>query len=1052
MDNDLTFFTNEPDRDLYSRFTNILKSNTQFFDVLVGYFRTSGFFKLYPAMQSVEKIRILVGLNVDNYTVKIINRSQEEITYESISVKDGKGKFIENVENEFANSFDSFEIEEGVKTFVDWLKIGKLEIRIYTEAPVHAKVYIMRKNPEKVLDMFGSVITGSSNFSAAGLQNNLEFNVELKDSRDVKFALGKFEELWEKSSDITAEYIATINEKTWLRDDISPFEIFLKTLYEFFKEEINSDKDKSMENLLPDGFMRLQYQIDAVVQARKILEAYNGVFISDVVGLGKTFICAMLAKSLRGGKKLVICPPVLVDYWQGVLLDFDVSARVESLGKLQKLIDEGVDKYEYVFVDEAHRFRNQDTESFNLLHQICYGKKVVLISATPINNYSSDIENQLYLFQAKRASTIIPNNKDLQGYFAKLNTKLLKYKKGTPEYILQLRANSESIRDEILRHVMVRRTRTEINQYYKSDLEKQGLSFPKMGSPEQIIYEFDDITNDAFNSTMNVIARFGYSRYMPLTFLRDTSKYATMLAAQRNMGGFMAGILIKRLESSFYAFKMTLSRFVESYEKFIDMYNMGDVWISKKVDVYDLLDNGDDAKLLRLVEEESAMHFKSYEFVPEFLEKLNDDLKKLKYLKNMWDGIVGDPKLEQFQHEMDTNIKLQGKKIIFTESKETAEYLGKKLKDVFGSRVVWYSSESGPGAKQQIEDSFNPKFEHKNNDKYDVLITTDVLAEGVNLHKAGVLINYDLPWNPTRIMQRAGRINRVGTAFDRIYIFNFFPTAQSSKHLSLKDRILEKLQAFHDTLGEDSKYLSDEEEINSYKLYDELTKDLDAEEEGANPELAYLQLIREIRDKDEKLFERIKRLPIKARTAKLYNGITDTATLSFIRKGALKLFFMTNTTGTAQLSFMEAIKYLEAKPNDMFFNVDKSFFNQLNANTDAFDYKLIEEEIITAEKVKIGGNDLKIMNTLKALMRIPKFTDEEEDVMRELITIWESGEINSKISKDIIKGMPEDPMEAFYFIKKSVPNSYSTRRSSDVRRYKNNRQIILSCYLKEGDN
>ena len=561
---DLTFFTNEPERDLYSRFSKILKSNTQFFDVLVGYFRTSGFFKMYDAMETVEKIRILVGLNVDKYTVKIIDKANAEIKYEAPTMKEAKESFSENVENEFAQSDTTSQIEQGVRTFIEWLKNGKLEMRMYVDAPIHAKVYIMRKDMNKIPDTYGSVITGSSNFSEAGLQNNLEFNVELKDSRDVQFALEKFEELWVQGVPVTEEYIEAVEKKTWLRNDITPYEIYLKTLYEFFREEINSDKDLLADNLLPDGYMKLQYQIDAVVQAKKILEAYNGVFISDVVGLGKTYICAMLAKSLKKGRKLVICPPVLVDYWKDVLLEFDVAAEVKSLGKLESILEKGVDKYKYVFIDEAHRFRNQGTESFSKLHKICYGKKVVLISATPINNYSSDIENQIYLFQPKHNSTII-GVKNLEGFFRELRTKEKKYTKGTQMYLDQLRENSEEIRDKILRHIMIRRTRGEIKEYYAEDLKRQGLSFPKLGTPEPIVYTFDDDTNMVFNETVDVIKNFKYSRYKPLVYLKDTKKYASLLTSQHNMGGFMKSILVKRLESSFYAFKNTLQRFQDSY-------------------------------------------------------------------------------------------------------------------------------------------------------------------------------------------------------------------------------------------------------------------------------------------------------------------------------------------------------------------------------------------------------------------------------------------------------------------------------------------------------
>ncbi|MCM1171474.1 MAG: phospholipase D-like domain-containing protein [Clostridium sp.] len=221
LHNDLTFFTNEPDRNLYERFSNILKSNTKFFDVLVGYFRTSGFFKMYEAMESVEKIRILVGLNVDKYTVKIIDKANMELNYDSPTIKQATEVFGASVEDEFEKTEPTLQIEQGVRTFVDWLKNGKMEMRMYMEAPIHAKVYIMRKDMDKVPDTFGSVITGSSNFSEAGLQNNLEFNVELKDSRDVQFALDKFEELWEKGVEVSEDYIEAVEQNTWLRNDIT---------------------------------------------------------------------------------------------------------------------------------------------------------------------------------------------------------------------------------------------------------------------------------------------------------------------------------------------------------------------------------------------------------------------------------------------------------------------------------------------------------------------------------------------------------------------------------------------------------------------------------------------------------------------------------------------------------------------------------------------------------------------------------------------------------------------------------------------------------------
>lgn len=1043
---DLKFFTNEPERDLYSRFAVILKNNTQFFDVLVGYFRTSGFFKLYPALEDVEKIRVLVGLNVDKYTVDIIDQANAE----QLTIKQATEQFEKGVEEEFEKSATSEEIEKGVRTFIDWLKAGKIEMRMYAESPIHAKVYIMRKDPSKDPENYGSVITGSSNFSEAGLLNNLEFNVELKDSADVHFALDKFEELWEDGVPIQDAYVDAVQKKTWLRNDITPYEIYLKTLYEFFREELNADKDMP-KDLLPEGYMRLQYQLDAVTQAKKTLQAYNGVFISDVVGLGKTYICAMLAKSLGKGKKLIVCPPVLVSYWEEVLLEFDVAAKVVSLGKLDDILNSDTE-YDYVFVDEAHRFRNAGTDSFSKLHEICYGKKVVLISATPINNYTSDIENQIYLFQPKHNSNIV-GVKNLEGFFASLNGKLKGLEKGTPDYLAQIRDNSEEIRDKILRHIMIRRTRTEIEQYYHDDLQKQGLTFPKLGAPGQIIYTFDETTDGIFTETVAAIKDFTYSRYKPLTYLKDPKKYASMLAAQHNMGGFMKGILVKRLESSFYAFRMTLSRFIESYEKFIEMYKTkGEVWISKKVDVYELVDSGEIDKLMKMVEEDNAFHFMTSEFKSNFIIDLNKDLSKLKYLRDLWDSVTTDPKLEKFCEDLQNDKKLLGnKKIIFTESKETAGYLEEALKKLYGERVISYSGDSSAKLKADIEDSFNPKYTGKGNDRYDVLITTDVLAEGINLHRSNALINYDLPWNPTRIMQRVGRINRVGTEHSEIFVFNFFPTAQSSKHMPLKDRILEKLQAFHDTLGEDFKYLSDEEVVSSQKLFDDLTSNLDQEEESTSPELAYLALIRQIRDNDKPLFEKIKRLPKKSKTGRNSDKVKGDSTVTFIRKGALKEFFITDSKETNQISFIETARLLECGPDEEKVNVGAAYYSHFESNNKAFDESLVQEDVIEVAKAPLRGNDMKVMHVLRALQNEPTLTDDQEDVVKRLIRAYENGDVPQNVTKSIVKelGQTEDLGETFFVISNNVPDQYLYERRDAVLTYDGDKQVILSCYMKE---
>ncbi len=397
MTTDLTFFTNEPDATLLDRFKTTLV-HVQYFDVLVGYFRTSGFHLLYDALEDVEKIRILVGLSVDRQAFEIIDTFQPEVSQLELnfnSSKETKDIFDQHVVDELAHAPDAYETELGVRKFIEFLQSGKLEIRAHPSQQIHAKVYIQRF-PTGFMD-YGRVITGSSNFSFSGLQGQYEFNVELKNRADVTYALEKFEELWAEAVDLSEQYVDTVHQRTWLNDHIQPYELYLKFLYEYFKEEINTDAD--FDPYLPEGFMNLAYQRQAVVSARRILDAYGGVFLADVVGLGKTFISALLAQQLKDGHILIICPPVLKEYWEDTFRDFRVPATVESLGKLDHILERGHAKYKYVFVDEAHRFRNENTQQYEKLHKICWGKKVILVSATPLNNQIDDIFSQLKLFQ-----------------------------------------------------------------------------------------------------------------------------------------------------------------------------------------------------------------------------------------------------------------------------------------------------------------------------------------------------------------------------------------------------------------------------------------------------------------------------------------------------------------------------------------------------------------------------------------------------------------------------------------------------------------------------
>src|ERR1041384_2520681 len=309
MSSDLTFITNEQGARLRDRFFVLLGSNTRFFDCLVGYFFISGFYRLYPALEKTEKVRILIGLNTDRRTYDLLQQAKAQQELFTSSHAETKARIPQDVLSELEHSEDTASIEEGVRKFVEWCRSGKLEVKAYPAAQLHAKLYIMtfvEGDRDK-----GRVITGSSNLSQSGLQDNLEFNVELKNRADYEFALAKFNELWEDAVEVSETYVDTITHKSPFAQ-FEPYELYLKFLYEYFKSELSlTDQDADLF-YLPDNFKQLKYQTEAVAGAKKILEEYGGVFLSDVVGLGKTYMSALLAQQLDG-RTLVIAPPALLD-------------------------------------------------------------------------------------------------------------------------------------------------------------------------------------------------------------------------------------------------------------------------------------------------------------------------------------------------------------------------------------------------------------------------------------------------------------------------------------------------------------------------------------------------------------------------------------------------------------------------------------------------------------------------------------------------------------------------------------------------------------------
>jgi superfamily II DNA or RNA helicase len=973
-----------------------------------------------------------------------------------------KQEYENIIEKEFEDSVDNKNIEDGVEKFIEWIRSKKLEIRAYPSDKIHAKVYIMTFS-ENDRDK-GRVITGSSNFTRAGLEENLEFNVELKNRADYEFALAKFEELWCDSVDVGEKYIETIKTKTWLNQTISPYQLYLKFLYEYFKDELNQSDELSIR-YLPEDFIRLEYQEQAVLNAKRILEEYGGVFISDVVGLGKTYISAMLAGQLDG-RTLVIAPPVLLEKnnpgsWPNVFSDFRVHADFESIGKIESLLEKGVDKYTNIIIDEAHRFRTETNMTYECMAGICRGKRVILVTATPFNNSPQDILSQIKLFQSAKRSTI-PNLPNLEAFFKRLEKKLkdLDRQKDHEKYLQTVKRNAQEIRENVLKYLMVRRTRTEIVKYFSQDIEQRHLKFPEVEPPVPLFYELNEDEDKVFDTTINLITqKFTYARYTPMLYYKvETNIDQLEKQSQMNMGKFMKILLVKRLESSFFAFKNSIARFIYSYRQFIDLFDKGEVYVSKKHSnkIFEFIENDDDEAIQSLIDQDKAERHSASEFTEKFRNDLQNDLNVLNQIQELWEKVDRDPKLISFFEELRKNKVLHNNKlIVFTESRETAEYLATNIDSKFKGSVLCYNGTSGEPVRDKVIDNFDAKVKNKKDD-YRILVSTEVLSEGVNLHRANVVINYDIPWNPTRMMQRVGRINRVDTKFDRIHTFNFFPTTQSNDQIKLKEAAESKIHAFLSLLGDDAPLLTEGEPIGSHELFNRLmsVKTISGEDETDESELKYLNVIKAVRDENAELFNDIKRLPKKARTARENRSQADTL-ITFFRRGKLQKFFRADKTDdTQELDFMAAAKLLAATPETGRTKTGNLFYTLLDKNKSAFLHTTEEDAPVLSER---RGRDsgTEVLRILRAVMHdCRQLTDEQEAYVKKVILCIEKGSLPKQTAKETMKalnrqqGIIANPLKVIAVLKTSISAALLEEHFAEYSCMSSGkREVILSEYL-----
>ncbi len=1002
------FFTNQDKNTLFNKLDGVLGNNPSInnFDILVGYFRSSGYFKLRSLLDNVANIRILIGINVDKLT-------QESLSL-GLAYQEDQEKVEQLWQEKFAidikqANYDE-QTEQGVRQFIQDMYSGKVSLRAHPSQKIHAKIYIFR--PDKFNEhTASSVITGSSNLTDAGLGTqqtaNYEFNVLLNNYDEVRFATDEFKKLWLEGVKIPPKVARDSLKKTHLADDITPYELYLKCLIEYFGNEIEFDPNSIKD--LPNGFKRLSYQMDAVNEGGEMLKKHNGFFLADVVGLGKTIIATLIARQFisLGGRNynpniLLIVPPALKQNWEDTLDKFEIvgTVKIFTNGSLHKITSPK--DYDMVIVDEAHKFRNDTSLAYDQLQQICKtktsankAKKVMLISATPLNNRPDDLYNQILLFQDGNNSTL---DFPLASFFTKVKKKYkeilhLNDKNKAQEQTTKL---YEEIRERVITPLMVRRTRTDLknNKRYQKDLNEHGVVFPKTTPPKPIYYKLKPNLEHLYKDTIKKIDNkkqdktgLLHTRYRALHYLKPELKQEYVRAdfiAER-LVAIMKTLLLKRMDSSFYAFKETLNRFIQSSKNMLKMIENNKIIIAPNININKYILEDKEAELLELLANESLTDpsiviVKKDDMETGFVEGVQHDYEILKNLKSAWDKITFDPKIDKFLQQLpvflDKAKNPEQKILIFTESTDTMKYLSRKIaKTDYRNKFLEVNANNRDKVKQKISQNFdaNTALNNKKND-YQIILTTDVLAEGVNLHRANTIINYDTPWNATKLMQRMGRVNRIGQMASHIFVYNFYPTAQINDDIGLEKKALIKLQAFHSALGEDSQIYSINEEVDNYGIFDENIQ------EQKNEIIPFLEEIRNFKQQNPEDYKRIKDLPSKVRCG-VKNQQFKNQTLVFARtedKASSRFYKVVDKNQIENYGFIKTAKLLKCTKDTQATTLHQQHHPQVLSALEQFETETKQNIIDKTHNKFLSPTDKKAIIFLKAFAKSSSTKEQEK--------------------------------------------------------------------------
>ena len=799
---------------------------------------------------------------------------------------------------------------------------------------LHSKCYIFDGlDVGKGYGLIGSSNFTEKGLKGNAELNYLETNVTLVLSEtpipNHKTHIQWFNEKWKTSEPWNKEFLEQVLKKAPITIEIekeeafTPYELYIKLLQLQFGDIVDKSLGQQIEAYLPNSVHKLNFQIEAVKRCIGIIHEHGGFMLADVVGLGKTIIGTLLIKRFlsepeddgRERKVLVITPPAIQSGWKKTIAMFDkdtdekISPYIDFIttGRIGNVAeDEAWDwddddsgdsgefegtlqdkNYGFIVIDESHKFRNSATLMYqsldDLIQKIGANTGVYpyigLLSATPQNNRPNDLKNQIYLFERNRNESTLKKAEsgNIEKFFADVNREydlLINKRSDIPANIRRQRldAVSKKIRDCVLSDILERRTRTDVEKYYKEDMDSQGLVFPKIVGPNNLEYIMDDELAQLFSDTMTIIAPtdldklqtdewLRYYRYRAIEYFIDPANEIKHTGrgnrgvsdVAKQLATIMQILLVKRLESSFTAFTQSLLNLRRYTENMIKMWDNNTIFICPQIDVNKELDfetktiksgkritfndcvEDIRAKIKKLTiqgrnEKGQNAEYKREDFKEVYYIQLKEDFRLISSLYDRWAKNSQDPKFDAFKENIKPELfdplkNTSGKIVIFSEAIDTVKSLARAVK-AKGYKALVITAANRDEMEHTIEENFDANYEGEWKNDYNVIITTEVLAEGINLHRANVILNYDTPWNSTRLMQRIGRVNRIGSKEPFVYVYNFMPSAEGDAQIKLVRKAHTKLQSFHILFGEDSKIFTEDESIVHY----DIVKAVDGEE------------------------------------------------------------------------------------------------------------------------------------------------------------------------------------------------------------------------------